>query len=67
MDVYWCIVSHRAAGELEFLAPRVLMMAHALGLDLTVRLFYTGECDLKYGFNTQLQSMMFEGHKLRQH
>jgi hypothetical protein len=43
MDVHWCIiVSHRAAGELEFLAPRVLVMAHALGLDLTVRLFYTG-------------------------
>eukprot|EP00775_Hariotina_reticulata_P001549 gene1549-1888_t len=33
--------SRRAAGELEFLAPRVLAMARTLGVDLTVRLFYT--------------------------
>ena len=35
-------VSHRKADELEFLAPRLLAMASALNLDLTLKLFCTG-------------------------
>jgi hypothetical protein len=38
------LLSHcRKADELEFLAPRLFAMAHALGLNLTVKLFCTGK------------------------
>jgi hypothetical protein len=35
--------SCRMPDELEFLGPRVLAMAQALGLQLTIKLFCTGE------------------------
>lgn len=34
---------NRYVDELEFLAPRLMAMAEALGLKLTVKFYYTGE------------------------
>jgi hypothetical protein len=36
--------SFRHAHELEVLCPLMLTMAHALGLSLTPKLYYTGAC-----------------------
>jgi hypothetical protein len=39
--------SFRHAHELEVLCPLLLTMAHALGLSLTPKLYYTGTCVLR--------------------
>lgn len=41
-SLVWCC---RKAGELELMGPRVLAMTHALGLQLTTKVYYTGEAD----------------------
>jgi hypothetical protein len=40
---FFLLMSVRRPDELEFLAPPLLAMAYRLGLDLTVRLYCTGQ------------------------